>query len=551
MERRSMVAIAVLFLMWVFYPTYLRMITPKQPAILKNTEVLPAASKEILGTAAPGVIQEEVSAKVAEPIEMEIETGTLRATFSNIGGGVRRLVSFMERNGHRDEIILFDVPPAEPSAFAMLIPGLPLDLERAPHQGPSFMPDGEGVEFSYTLPSGLVISKKFKVGEAESTLRLNIEVKNPTSQAKPFFFELGSVLQKTEESIKTKPARMQSLASYTKIGNEIRRAAFMKLKKKGEYQEGQIFWTALGRLYFAVFVKPEEGTHVDSFRASADNIMLRGATRVAAKEIPPGGSESYSFLIYAGPTKRSTLISFGAEFEAILASGIWGIFKTVVLILLGFFYKLFHNYGIAIITVAVSTRMLFWPLTHKSFESMQKLQILQPKMKALQEQHKNSPEKLQKEMMEFYKRHKVNPFGGCLPLLIQIPMFFALSQVLSQAVELRGAHFFGWITDLSEPDVLFKLPFTLPIFGNAIRLMPILYIISTVVQQRLQPAASSGTSSEQEKMMKLMPIFIGFIFYNMPSGLSLYFLVSNLLMIQSQLVLKRKFAKTSLEESAS
>ncbi len=551
MERRSLIAIAVLFLMWVFYPTYLRMITPKQPAILKDAEAPAIALKEVLESARPGAIQEEVSAEAAEPIEMEIETATLRATFSNIGGGVRKLVSFMERNGHRDEIILFDVPPAEPSAFAMLLPGAPLDLERAPYQGPSFMPDGKGVEFSYTLPSGLVISKKFKVGETESALRLNIEVKNPTGRPQPFFFELGSVLQKTEASIKNKPARMQSIASYTKIGNEVRRAAFVKLKKKGDFQEGQIFWTALGRLYFAVFVKPEEGTRVDAFRASADDIMLRSATRVATKEISPGGSENYSFLIYAGPTVRSTLISFGAEFEAILASGIWGIFKTIVLILLGFFYKLFHNYGIAIITVAVSTRMLFWPLTHKSFESMQKLQMLQPKMRAIQEQYKNTPEKLQKEMMEFYKRHKVNPFGGCLPLLVQMPMFFALYQVLSQAVELRGAHFFGWITDLSEPDVLFTLPFTLPVFGNALRLMPILYILSTVVQQRLQPSASSGVNSEQEKMMKLMPIFIGFIFYSMPSGLSLYFLVSNLLMIQSQLVLKRKFAKTASEESAS
>ena len=168
---------------------------------------------------------------------------------------------------------------------------------------------------------------------------------------------------------------------------------------------------------------------------------------------------------------------------------------------------------------------------------MQKMQALQPKVKAIQKQFQSDSARMNKEMMELYRRNRVNPMMGCLPLVLQIPIFITFYQVLSEAVDLKGANFIGWIHDLSRPDRLFTFPTSLPFIGDAFNLLPILMIGSMVWQQQLTP--QTATAPGQEKLTYLMPIIFGFIFYNLPSGLVLYWLANNLLTIFHQLVIKR------------
>jgi YidC/Oxa1 family membrane protein insertase len=147
---------------------------------------------------------------------------------------------------------------------------------------------------------------------------------------------------------------------------------------------------------------------------------------------------------------------------------------------------------------------------------------------------------MNKEIMELYREHKVNPFGGCLPLILQMPIFFALYQVLMRSVALKGAHFL-WIKDLSEPDRLFRLPNSLPILGNDINILPIIMAIGMFVQQKLSMRGASGTAAEQQKMMLvIMPVMFGFIFYRMPSGLVLYWFINSALMLFSQIRAQQK-----------
>jgi len=186
----------------------------------------------------------------------------------------------------------------------------------------------------------------------------------------------------------------------------------------------------------------------------------------------------------------------------------------------------------------VIIKVLFAPLTHKGFESMRRMQELQPQMKALQEKHKDNPQLLNKEIMAMYKKHKANPFGGCFPLLLQMPIFIALYHTLSRSIELRGAPFIFWIKDLSEADKMITFARDFPIIGDSINLLPLLMIFSMVWQQKLTPTASA--SKEQERMMLFMPIIFGVIFYKLPSGLVLYWLVNNVLTIAQQLITKRK-----------
>jgi YidC/Oxa1 family membrane protein insertase len=181
-----------------------------------------------------------------------------------------------------------------------------------------------------------------------------------------------------------------------------------------------------------------------------------------------------------------------------------------------------------------------YPLSFKSLKSMRKLQELQPQIEHMRAQHKDNPQKLNKEIMDLYRRYKVNPMGGCLPMFLQMPIFIALYQTLMRAVELKGASFL-WIKDLSLPDAAFSLPTKLPFIGSAINILPILMIGAMIIQQKMSQVKTSGAQTDQQKMMStVMPVVFGFIFYSLPSGLVLYWLTNTLITSSLQFVALRK-----------
>jgi YidC/Oxa1 family membrane protein insertase len=193
--------------------------------------------------------------------------------------------------------------------------------------------------------------------------------------------------------------------------------------------------------------------------------------------------------------------------------------------------------------LAVILNIILFPLTMKSFTSMKKMQELHPQMEKLKTQYKDTPEKLNKEMMELYKKYKINPLSGCLPLLLQMPIFVALYQALVKSIDLRGAHFL-WIKDLSTPDAV-KLPFTLPVIGNSINILPIIMIVGMVIQQKVSASATGAAVTNEQKqqqkmMLIIMPVMFGFIFYGMPSGLVLYWVVNTALTIVEQSYIFKK-----------
>jgi YidC/Oxa1 family membrane protein insertase len=287
-----------------------------------------------------------------------------------------------------------------------------------------------------------------------------------------------------------------------------------------------------------VFIKPDRPAAIShSFIESRAAEQMHSELRFAPEEVPPGGSVTRKFLVYAGPSYYQDLKSLESGFERILSHGFFGTFKLWLLIALQWAHRATGNYGWAILLITLVIKLLFTPFTHMSFESMKKMQALQPKLKVIQEQYKNDQSKLSREMMDMYKRHKVNPMGGCLPMLLQIPVFIAFYQVLAQTAELQGEPFIFWMKDLSAPDRAWVFPLALPFVGDALNILPILMIGSMVWQQQLTP--QTGTP-EQQKMMMFMPIVMGVLFYQLPSGLVLYWFVSNLLSIVHQLFVKGK-----------
>jgi YidC/Oxa1 family membrane protein insertase len=250
--------------------------------------------------------------------------------------------------------------------------------------------------------------------------------------------------------------------------------------------------------------------------------------------LKPGNQNGHFYSIYLGPQDLKILNSIKPEWTAIIYFGTFDFIAQLLLQLLGFFYSLVHNWGWAIIILSIAVYFLLFPLSIKQMRSMKEMQLLQPKIEALRKELKDNPQRLNKEIMELYKEHKVNPLGGCLPLLLQMPIFFALYQALIRSVALRGAHFL-WIKDLSAPDKLFVLKNSIPLLGNQVNILPILMAIGMFIQQKISMAKATGEAAQQQKMMSIiMPIMFGVIFYQMPSGLVLYWFVNSILMLSYQ-----------------
>jgi YidC/Oxa1 family membrane protein insertase len=246
-----------------------------------------------------------------------------------------------------------------------------------------------------------------------------------------------------------------------------------------------------------------------------------------------------SYVLYLGPLDIKALEEYGVGLEKTIDLGRLRFFSKFILRLLIWMKGFIPNYGLVIIILSILTKVLFYRLTHKSFKSMKDMQRLQPRLKELQEKYKDDRNRLNQETMKLYKEAGVNPLGGCLPLLFQMPVFIALFSVLRNTIELRHAPFMLWINDLSSPDVLFDFGVNLPILGSEFHLMPLLMGAAMFLQSKMSGGsptgeAATGTASQQKMMQTMMPIVFTFIFYNMPSGLVLYWFINNIFSIIQQ-----------------
>ncbi len=305
--------------------------------------------------------------------------------------------------------------------------------------------------------------------------------------------------------------------------------AVRKLKEAREFPS-ELTWVGLKRKYFFVALEPDDGLVQASMRPLGEKEeRVRISLAMGPKHLESGEAEADHLRLSAGPMLKEVLESLGPGFDQIINFGFFDLFGKLLLGGLLWFNKYVQNYGLAIILLTIVVRLGLFPLNQKSYKSMREMQALQPKVNELREKYKKNPQEMNKKMMELYRTHKVNPMGGCLPIAFQMPIFIALFQALRYAVELRGARFL-WIKDLSEADRLFTL--TVP-FQFPINLLPLLVIVAMLLQQKMTPMAG-GQSEAQQKMMQYMPIFFGFLFYSMPSGLTVYFLVSTVLGLVQQ-----------------
>jgi YidC/Oxa1 family membrane protein insertase len=296
-------------------------------------------------------------------------------------------------------------------------------------------------------------------------------------------------------------------------------------RKKAE----SVDWMGFRNRYFCAIVKPQYETTGYEIDPSGEK-KLKLSSNIQAQNIAVGESIRFTSTIFAGPEKLDLLKQYNFGFEQIRKYYRFTLFDAMgklVYSMMHGLHKVVPNWGACIIFISLLIYLVTFPLTIKSMSSMKKMQSLQPKMATLREKYKDNPQKMQKEIMEMYREYKVNPMGGCLPMLLQMPIFIGLYQALWRDVDFNGANFL-WIKDLAAPDRLFLFSFNLPFFGNEFNILPFIMAIVMFFQQRLtsanMPAAADPSQESMQKMMKwFMPIFLGVIFYKFPSGLTLYF----------------------------
>lgn len=256
-------------------------------------------------------------------------------------------------------------------------------------------------------------------------------------------------------------------------------------------------------------------------------------------ELVPGEKAQWEFSLYAGPIHLSELRKVGLD--GAITFGVFSGIAKILLAMMNWSEGWLHNYGLAIIFVSLCIWLIFFPMTWSGIRTMKVMNQLQPEVERIRREHSKSPEKMNREILELYKKNRVNPLGGCLPLIFQMPIFISLYQVLNRSAELTGAHFL-WIRDLSAPDAALRFSSEIPLFGSSLNLLPLLMAAAMFFQQQMMKSAQVALTEEQaaqQKIFKFFPLLFGFMFYGLPSGLVLYWLTNTTFSIAQQLILGR------------
>lgn len=521
MERRTLIAFILCLLIIIYYPRYLAKIAKPAPpgGHEKTTPVeLPTTPKTATAVAPAIVNVPEMPEK-----EFTIETPLVSAVFSNYEGTIKQLTLTQYLGHNKKPVELISPVPLAARPLATSLFSEPVVYE--------LFTEGNKLTYIAVL-NNLKMTKAYSLTPDSYSINVTLTLTNTGEKdvhlPQGYSISCGTIFPGEETQ-----GGMYLTAKHLIEGRFINDRPLQKT------HYGRTFWSAVKNKYFVLVLKPQtpaasvavKDYPLESKKGITSALSMPGLT------IPRGEEYTETFLLYAGPKKYENLKALGLEIDALMDFGMLAPISKGTLYLLNFFYKIFHNYGIAIILLTILVRFLLYPLTLKSYKSMREMHKIQPYMDELRKKYKDDPKRLQKEMMLLYKEHKVNPFGGCLPMILQMPVMIALFTSLRSSIELRASPFILWIKDLSEPDMLYKFP-----NGFVLNILPLFMVATFFIQQKMTvvPQTTPQQQQQQKMMSTLMPVFMGFVFYKMPSGLVLYFTLSTLLGIFDQYRIQKK-----------
>lgn len=554
-QARVFIAIALSFLIFLAWDFFFTSKTPPEKPAQSTEEVQKVEEK--IATEKPYVKEAEVQTAVApqtvaEPHQVQKTARTISvnapfysAKITEQGAAFSSLVLKEYKEFVDNDSPLKELVPAEVSPGTLILgfqnqslPGLDKAVFTADFSGETLEVSEKPAELTFTWVSedGVVVEKKYHFTPESYLIGLSVTVKNGSTRT--IQDRLFLTLLKAKKADK----RVYGfIGPSALINGKLEQIDIDDIEDKDTYN-GDISWIAIQDRYFVSSIIPKSPVAASMRLAIEDENIIINRYLQPQTTFHPGTQQTFDYDLFQGPKSMKLLSSYNNNLDEAIDFGMFDILAKPCLWLMNFIYEnLIPNYGIAIIILTLITKAALWPLGTKSYKSMSQMKKLQPLIQELKEKHKDDRKKMNEATMALYRTYKINPLGGCLPMVVQIPVFFALYRMLYEAIELRHAPFFLWINDLSAPDRLFhfnfSIPFMQPPYG-----IPVLTLImgaSMLLQQKMSPPMGDST---QAKMMMLMPIVFTFIFINFSSGLVLYWLVNNIFSMAQQYYISKKFA---------
>ena len=552
--------------------------TEVQRQTLQNTANTPSALNAVQGSdsialqsdSGEGTSEGEdtETEEVLEEQEYVIETKTIKVRFTNRGGDIIGYELKDHSDGGTPVQMAENISPTN-RAFALAFGGaanaIVNDLFNA-----KIIDDrtiGFYKKFSVTNSTGgqdsFTLVKQYTFDPEEYVFKLDITIDGAKNMNGLAFGDAAYTLRSSPQigpyyNPKVDRYERRTFIFYTK--EKVKKLNLSNGQVK-VYDKG-FSWAGIAGKYFVQQVVPLASSAIQSASYSTKNEVdnFQDAQLLLVRAPVSGSFAQDSYYVYMGPKVEKNLGIYNnaaennwklsnLKLDEALGSGWLSWLETFLKFLMEFFYKLIPNWGVSIILMTILLKVAMFPLTKKSSVSTLKMQELQPRIKEIQDKYKNNPEKMNAEMGKFYKEAGYNPLSGCLPLLIQFPLIFAMFNLFNNYFEFRGAMFIpGWIPDLSVGDSIYIFPPTIPLIGgSALRLLPIIYVASQLLFTKITQTASAnaaGGGNSMKLMMYGMPLFFFFMFYNAPAGLLLYWTVSNFLqLIQQMFINKMMHAK--------
>jgi YidC/Oxa1 family membrane protein insertase len=573
MDRKSIIVLSVSFILILLWPKLMNKMYPPKP---RSTNEIVLATNQVISTSTPPSLTATTSApptqasaalltKPGAPEETLVVTNDdVIYTFSSHGGGLKLL-----ELRHYPAVIECGRDVAGEHRLASLNTRAPIPAfalvgnEALQGDGVYKLERTEnGVRAEKLLSNGIHIAKDFEIS-TNYLLKTKFTIEN--RGAGPLMIPAQELSIGTATPLSAHDTGMD-VGAFWYNGQEDEHVdqGYFANKTLGcfpgtprsEYVAGNsnIVWAAVHNQFFTmatVMDSPAErfvtrSVTLPHFPESTNNssktqpIGYQAAVVLPATTLLPGSANETSFTVYAGPRQYNFLARLGEQmknnldlvmgFQTRFGGSFTGFFAKALLLSMNALHAIGLHYGLAIIGITVIIKLLFWPLTNASTKSMKRMQLLQPQMTALREKYKDDSQKMNLKLMEFMREHKINPLGGCLPIVVQIPIFIGFYSMLQSAIELRGVSFL-WACDLSQPDTIAHLG------AIAINPLPLLMGVTMFWQAQITPV-SPGMDPAQQKIMKYMPLMFLFILYNMSAGLVLYWTVQNLLTIAQMKITK-------------
>jgi len=531
MEKRAFIAVGLsIAVFYIFSMLFAPQKRPGEQSIPVKASPVATSPAELPSQPTAGQTQPVTTAlpqaATVSQKDVKIETDLYSAVFSSRGGSLKSLTLKKYRDENTPsskQVILGNDADPNLRSFSTRATGIAFsDASLFIADADSLtLSNGESKQltFNYISGQGFTIRKVYTFSAGLYGIKLETQVFN--NSAAPLVGSIQHVMTYPAEP-KVKDNRFDTAGSYIYSDNSLQSDKIKDVATATKRYDKNIQWAGFADKYFLNTILSDKNSIASVELKKSTTGFFESTVTSPQFTVNPGQTYSVTHRLFVGPKDIDILKAQGNKLEESLDLGWFTVIANPLLYTLKFFYKYVGNYGVAIIIITIILKVLFFPLTHKSYKSMKGMQKIQPEMTKMREKYKDDRDAMNKAVMELYREHKVNPMGGCLPMVVQIPVFFALYKSLMFSIELRHAPFYFWITDLADKDPYY--------------VTPVIMGVTMFIQQKMTP---SNMEPMQQKMMLALPVVFTFMFLSFPSGLVLYWLLNNVLTIGQQMYINK------------